>query len=67
VYHVWQFQLWHCTKTMYWLTSPNIFWQSWLAILQYANGKKNNQSLTLMWYVPHHDRQKPKIPLCMTF
>ena len=67
VCHVSQCWFWHCTKSMYWVALPNIFWQSWLAIVQYANGKKNNESLTLMWYVPHYAMQKPKILLYTPF
>ena len=67
VCHVCYFRLRNCTKFLYWLALPNIFWHNQLTILQYANGKKNIQSLTLMWYVPHHALQKPNIPLCMSF
>ena len=62
-----KFRLWHCTKSLYWLASPNIFWQSLVAILQYANEKKGNQSLAPMWYVPYHALQNSKTPLCIFY
>lgn len=64
-YHVYQFRLWHCTKSEYWLALPNVFWQSWMPILEYAIGKHGFDLQTRMWYVPQHALQISTTPLYM--